>query len=1239
MMLSQFGCRLCVLLACYCVLSMGLFTSLAHAKQHSVAIFQFTASSMDVVGIENDVAYVVRNELRKNADLTLLNQREMEVVLMRNRIIQGFDLEQALNAAQALDINFVVMGTVSRVNGNIGSHIALVSSANRQIIADWNFSFLNQQDVLNRGKEIGIAVINAIQGFVKVSAQSNIAGPQANWLDTIKSEIVDGQSRLTWTVGPFAPEGLGFNVYRGLSEQGPFSYITSVLETEYVDDISGLTGGIYYQVALLTDTGEEFRSNQIAHIVVSPQIESNLAAPAILSVTHLLKGVEIVFLPSAQNVGQPISAYQLVRRKKGQAWSEVNRIPIDNTSSTKNKNDKSATIQQYTLVDAKTQSIDGPVEYAVRAIDNEQAGKASDPIYHVPVSAPSLIDTGVVGVRQALLKWQPVEVGQGYHIYRRDAAGKDEWQQIATIEDLQQASYIDNGFTAENQSFQYAINVYDQYSSSTLGEPLTLTSRGPLKAPTNFQVENGLAHKVILNWQGYNDPALKGYAIFRAPFSNQTDITLQKIAEVLEPSAHSYTDQAIDVDGSSFYYAVAALNTFSSSGDLTPVQKGTSKEPPPPVAQFTALVEPLAVKLTWTANDNTVSNVQYRIERRWQQTTWQQLATVDGQTFTYSDEQLLPQAEVEYRISVVDVDNLVSLAIASNQLKTLNVVSMLPQPDGLLRQINLAWQGVSSAEKLQILRRQDNEDWKEIALLEGNTQNYQDTTELKDDTQYEYKLAVIYAGQTVSHSDVIRMKTKNIPAPSELKIVSGKAKVIILQWPSNHDPDLKSTIVYRASKTDNYTSYQFLSEIPLSENSTFTDAVDTGSIEHGEVYRYALASRNIFDAIGPIGLSVEGYSKKLPASASALIAKSSDNAITLTWQTGDETDLKSANIYRRWSHDSQWYLLEQIQATNHEYIDAQLLPYATAEYKITLTDAESLTSKDSLVVSALSPLTIELKAASQGLLRKNALSWTANNLVDSYKILRSENNITWQEVVSLTQNDFVDDKNLLDEKRYFYKVSVLHKGQQLGQSNTIEVNTKALPLAPANFTAKSAEVKKVSLSWTTYNDSDVGGYIVYRLLDNGKLDELERLKLTEGHYVDEGGFFSKLEHGTQYQYVISAFNRFKVEGPKSQPVSATTKGLPAAVANFKGMVAGNAVALNWQANSEGDINQYIVYRGKSCSRASKLVTLSNSTTSYADNTVESGNDYCYYIIALDLDSLESEASKQVNINLPASGGQ
>lgn len=1193
---------------------------------------------MDVVGIENDVGYVVRNELRKNESLILLNQREMEVVLMRNRIIQGFDEQQALAAGQALDVNFVLMGTVSRINSNIQSHIALFSSANRQIIADWNFTFLNQQDVLNRGKVIGETVAKAIDDFISVSSNNNDpAGAQAAWLESISAEVSEGQSRIKWTVGTFAPESLGFNIYRGLSEQGPFSYISSVIEPEFVDDISGINGEAFYQVSLLTPSGDELRSNQLAKISINVQVESNLAAPAILSVTHLIKGIEVAFLPSAQNIGLHIDAYQLVRRQKGQVWKEVNRISLDSLNTSSNKSDKNSVIKQYTLIDAESQSVSGPVEYAVRATSNGEFGKTSDSISHIPVQPPSLIDTGVYGVRQALVKWHAVQAGKGYNIYRRGENETGEWLQIASVNDVDQTSYVDKDYSAENQAFQYAISVFDDYSSSPLGEPIILRSQGPLPAPLNLTIESGLAGKIALTWQGIQDPDLTGYAIFRTPFSEQVNITLEKIAEVNNPAVTHFVDKQVGKDGSSYYYAVAALNTVGASGDLSQVQQGTSKESPQAVSQFSALLEQGVMKLSWTRAEDTDNLVRYRIERRWQLHTWQELTILEGHIFSFTDAQLLPQGTVEYRIIVVDADNLSSEPISTVPQKNTNSLVILPQSSGLLRKVNLAWQAIPVVEKLQILRRKGGEEWQLITELKGTETHYQDSKNLADGMEYEYIIAVWYAEQLVTQSAAFSVKTKNIPAPKGVSIISGKANLITLNWPLLDDPDIKSYVIYRATQKDAYSSFKFLAEVPTAAPATYTDSVLSGSIEHGVNYRYAIASRNTYDAIGPMGQFFEGKSKKLPSPAFNLSINTEGENLTIRWLTGSETDLQTAEIYRRWNHEEQWTLLDKFDAATTLYRDSLLLPYASAEYKIRLLDVDGLISIDSTVVSAKSPQKIVLRAANQELLRKSELTWSSIDLVKKYKILRSENNVTWQEIATTDKKIFIDDKNLLDEKQYFYKVIALDKDVSLGESNTIEVMTKALPRPPESFKALSGSVKKVELSWAPFDDPDVGGYIVYRSLENGKVDELQKLSSSESRYVDEGGFFSKLEHGTEYQYIISSFNRFKVEGPKSEPISAKTKLIPSPVLAFKGDIIEKNVLLTWQSGSEIDISQYLIYRGKTCSRASKLVSLDNQSTSYIDRTVELGNEYCYYILAKDEDSLESNPSLEVKLILPMVG--
>ncbi|WP_158971078.1 hypothetical protein [Paraglaciecola sp. L3A3] len=1212
----------------FILLTLGAM-NVATAKQQNIAIFQFTATSMDVVGIENDVVYAVRNELRKKANLSLLNQREMEATLMRNRIVQSFELEQAINAGVALDVNFVVIGTVSRQKGSIVSDIALVATDSQQQIANWSFSFINQQDVLNRGTEIGVAIDTAIQSYLTISSQGSENQDEANWLANMTASVINGQVKLSWQLETFAPESLGFNVFRASEKQGPFSYLTSVIDTEYYDPIQDLNGNVYYQISLLNEAGEEFRSKTITQVAVAVEEVSDLAPPAVLSVTQLIKGIEIEFLPSAQNAEKNITHYQLIRREKGQAWIVVNTIegPIPDAKSA---DMQSSSIKQYKIVDLQSEAINGPVEYAVRAVNLDGLGNVSSIYDHSPVIPTELINTGYFGVRQVLLKWKAASSGAGYHLYRRDHQGATEWRRIKTIQGITQTEYIDSEFTADGQRFQYALSVFDRYSSSSMSTAITLSSRGPLPAPLQVKVKSGLARKVQISWQPYDDAALKGYAIFRADYTDQADIRLYKLDEVIDTKANSYVDTSLDADNKDYYYAVAAINLQGSSGELSPVLRASTKPAPKAVLAVNTQIGSEQVRVSWTANAQQRAS-SYFLERRWQHFQWQALATIDGQSLYYLDSQLLPKGTVEYRVTVIDQDNLQSVAVQSEPVMTQNSVDFIPQPDGILRQVNLAWPAISVADSLQLWRREKGQPWSLITEFEGQTTSYTDKLGLLDDLVYEYKLSIIYQGQVVSESNLISMKTKDIPAPESLIAKSGEAGKLTLTWAATNDPDLKSYLLYRASQLDNFTSYNLIAEIPVVEASTYIDSVDTGGISHGQIYRYAIASRNIYDEVGPIGPSIEAHSKALPNRATDLTVQTKEHQVLLNWKTGAETDLKNALIYRRWKHEVDWSLIAEIDAKLTQYVDLELLPFASFEYKVNLLDKDLLSSEDSDVETGFSPLDIKLTVSKQDLLRQNSINWTNNKQVESYLIQRSENNITWQNIETTNQSHYLDNKNLLDEKRYFYQVTAFHKQQKLGTSNIIEVRTKALPRAPQHFLAVSQQVKKVSLSWTPLNDPDVAGYKVYRLEKDGELEELSTLKVNENSYVDEGGFFSKLEHGSLYQYRISAFNSFKVEGPKSSIIAATTKAIPSKVGGVS-VVQENAIAaLNWQANLEPDIKHYDIYRGKTCGRERKLATVNSPVLSYIDKNIEADKSYCYYIIAVDTDLLESSPSDQVNI--------
>ena len=130
--------------------SVVLWCNISYAQeqdQSSIGVFQFVATTIDVVGLEDDVSYIVRNELRKAPHLIVINQRELEVALSRNDIDQKFSAQEAIKAATVLNLNYVIIGKVSREDQQIVANVEVVSPVDGAKVSELQFTFNNQAQI------------------------------------------------------------------------------------------------------------------------------------------------------------------------------------------------------------------------------------------------------------------------------------------------------------------------------------------------------------------------------------------------------------------------------------------------------------------------------------------------------------------------------------------------------------------------------------------------------------------------------------------------------------------------------------------------------------------------------------------------------------------------------------------------------------------------------------------------------------------------------------------------------------------------------------------------------------------------------------------------------------------------------------------------------------------------------------------------------------------------------------
>jgi fibronectin type 3 domain-containing protein len=1212
-----------------------MFAGQVLAQQNGLAIFQFTAKSMDAVGLENEVAYAIRNELSKRPSIALMNQREMEVELARNDIAQTFDTTQALMAAQLLNVDYVLIGEVDRSFGSINATFELVSAATNHSVNTWSFSFNNQQAVVNRSEELGDLLMNAIRESQSLIQDVNSTANSVNWLASLTASFSDGELEVSWQPKDNAPEALGYNIYRSANADGPFSYIASVLDPEFNESADDLKGEVYYQVAMLNEDGEELRTNEVINVVIPVVTHSNLTAPVVLSYTPLIRGAEFHTVPSAKNVEFNIQSYQLLRKAPKQPWIIVDTVIVEPIK----KSTRSTAPQKFVLSDKQTASISGEVLYAVRAVTEGELGQRSQSYSYVPLTPPTMSPNSIARLREIVLRWEPSTAGQGYQLYRRDP-GQVEWQTLAKLDSINISEYIDADIKEDGRNYEYSIAVFDKYSLSQPSEAIALASRPPLEAPVGFNASSGEAGKVTLTWQPYNDEDVIGFAVFRAKYTDTQRVLLDKIVDINDPAATQYVDQSALENGQRYQYALAAINSFKSSGNLTEAITAETKAVPAPIEHLSAAIIDKQVLLTWAyAHPNLID--RYLVERRWQAGPWQQVAEIDLQITQWSDSQLMSGADVSYRVSAVDIDGLHSSPVQSETVVTNNTLSMSAPVQALLRQVRLAWEVPHHAEQIRILRQDNEQNWLEIAQLNPTENAFTDSQDVVEDATYHYKFQIWYAGQLVSESNVVSAKTKAIPIPTTLTASSGQPREITLQWQAIDDSSIKSTLVYRWPADTSIASAVIIADVPITGVQKFVDSTSSTSsttpIQHGIQYQYALANKNIFDAIGPASEAVTASSKPLPKGPQSVAATANNDVVELTWQVPEKSDIASTEVYQKYQHQQQWFLATQVGAQQRSFSQSALLPDTPLQFRLRFIDSDNLVSEFSDTIEVISPMKIGLQASAQDLLRTTKINWQENSLVEKYQVLRSSDQRVWKEIMALSQNQFTDTNGLKDQLAYYYRVAAIHESKIIAQSAVVEVRTKSLPESPKQIMASRDQIQQVTLNWQRASTSDVDGYIVYRKDDEGQLDKLSTLKANATSYVDKGGFFSKLEHGGFYAYIVTSFNTYKAEGPQSEPVIGETKPLPQAVENVMTVVSNGSVRLMWDPSSATDVAIYNIYRSRNCSRGKFIAKTNANTTEYLDNDVNVGQTYCYQISAIDADKLEGELSPTTQVELPIEG--
>ncbi len=169
-------------------------------------------------------------------------------------------------------------------------------------------------------------------------------------------------------------------------------------------------------------------------------------------------------------------------------------------------------------------------------------------------------------------------------------------------------------------------------------------------------------------------------------------------------------------------------------------------------------------------------------------------------------------------------------------------------------------------------------------------------------------------------------------------------------------------------------------------------------------------------------------------------------------------------------------------------------------------------------------------AAKAGM-RNIDISWNIPNdsVVDSFRVFRSgPENLGYKELAEITSTSY-QDKDVLPDASYSYRVSALVKGgnENISIESSTAIPMKFTPKAPVSLEAKSQEWS-VDLAWKSEGQPYIDYYAIYRASAEKDVSPILLGKTKESNY-SEGGLGSD----TAYRYLVAAVS---IDGMESEQV-------------------------------------------------------------------------------------------------------
>ena len=479
-------------------------------------------------------------------------------------------------------------------------------------------------------------------------------------------------------------------------------------------------------------------------------------------------------------------------------------------------------------------------------------------------------------------------------------------------------------------------------------------------------------------------------------------------------------------------------------------------------------------------------------------------------------------------------------------------------------------------------------------------------------------------------------------APSDLIISLDEANFqrVMLNWTTpvtdrngNELTGLASFEIYRSR--DNNTSFALIATLS-SDQVSFVDT----SVELLTTYFYAIRAVDQAGNAGPrsqpISVTTKGFAIPRNVRATPGVQK-----ITLTWAANTEPELTGYEILRFTdpTHETPDKTFSSVLTT---YVDTPVTADRPFVYRVRAVGTANVKSELSPPVSAQANESAPVLAAPRNVQARGGIghitiTWSANTEPEltGYRVMRyTDPAQTVAEATFATVQTTYVDSPLVSGQTYVYRVQAVGTNNEesersLYASATVSAD-QSPPGAPSDLIVSldEANFQRVLISWTAptrdSNGNELTGltsFEIYRSRDNNTSFALiAAVSSDQTSYED-----TSVELLTRYFYAVRALDQADNAGPRSQPVSVTTKGF-AVPRNLQATAGVQKITLTWATNTEPELTGYEILRFTDPTQETPDRIFSSVLTTYVDTPVTAGQPFVYRVRAVGTSNLKSELS-------------